>query len=160
MRQSVPWFIEARGEALAVVMLTRRSDLLISKPLDTVGPDGGLDYVIQILEGGMPSKRIFGVQLKAGRGIHSSAEAARLVTQNGWYAPPRPSFPVCVFVFSVEDDRGFYTWAVEPVYSADGSPRLSTPSAPSPEPLDDGALDEIVRRVNDWYETEARAEAA
>src|SRR5262249_16817678 len=63
-------------------------------------------------------------------------------------------YPVCLFYFTMRDDVARYAWVVEPVVSAD------VPSLPGPDHarcllLDRPALDEIVARVDRWYDTRA-----
>ena len=60
-------------------------------------------------------------------------------------------FPVCVFYFTVKDDKGYYTWGHEPVIET-GQAKLRSRTEADCHPLDDQSLAEIVSCVNAWYD--------
>ena len=61
-------------------------------------------------------------------------------------------FPVVLFFFTMEDNQEWYTWVAEPVASPDGAVELRIRDEASCQPLDDHAMDEIVARINGWYD--------
>lgn len=63
MQTEQPWYIGLRSEALAIVSLTRRDDLLVSQ--QQKDKDTGLDLLVKITKDGNYTGRIFGVQVKA-----------------------------------------------------------------------------------------------
>ncbi len=144
------WFVAERARVLAMVHLTRRDDLVVAK----AGPGVGLEFLVSIArENGGPSARQFGVFL---RGTKSPATEAHLdkVLRPAMQAFSRIGqfpYPVCLFHFSMDDDQGHYTWVAEPTV-ADEGPRLLMHDAPHFRKLDRAALDEIVGKVDRWYD--------
>jgi hypothetical protein len=61
-------------------------------------------------------------------------------------------FPVVIFYFTMEDNQGWFTWVAEPLTSPDGGIELRVHKEASCQPLDDHAVDEILTRVNSWYD--------
>ncbi len=57
---------------------------------------------------------------------------------------------VC-FHFSLDDDKGHYAWVAEPAVTAEGPRLMMHQAAPLPE-ADQAALDEIVGKVDRWYD--------
>ena len=149
MVENLREFISERAENLAIVHLTRRSDLSIQR----MRSDQGLDFFVEILEQQKPTGQVFGVELKARETLSQTELPALLLNnKNLKYAQTLP-FPVCVFLFEMEGDRGFYTWLKSP---------LSEKEAWGPETwksLNSEALDEIITLVIDWYNQKKRVGA-
>ncbi len=61
-------------------------------------------------------------------------------------------YPVCLFFFTMRDDRAYYTWLLEPVVTPRGKPKLARRAEAACEPLDNGGLDQLVSRVHAWYD--------
>lgn len=142
-----PWYLTKRAEALAVVHLTRRDDLRVERNVFDYGPE----LLVSILRDGEMTGRQFGVSLK---GRVSGArpprvDKASLKSERERYRDV--PFPVCLFIFLMEDDSGFYRWIVEPSVH-DGEPRLDRGTRLSFEALTVDALNRIVDDVNDWYD--------
>lgn len=149
MSERPEWFIEQRTRAMALMHLTRRDDLAIAEP----DRDGQTLYVTLARGKGQPSFRTFAVFLRGDRAAASKEELERSL---------RPSFrsmlrsgeypyPVCVWHFGMAGDQAHHCWLAEPDV-ADGAPRLIMHDAPHCLPLDRAALDEIVSRVDAWYD--------
>ena len=62
-----------------------------------------------------------------------------------------PTFPYCLFYFTMDDGRGYVTWIAEPVLK-EGCPKLLYHRASACRPLDRGALDRVVEQIQAWYE--------
>lgn len=157
MTRAQPWYIGERAEALARVYLTRRPDLLV-KPEHK---DYGVDYIVEIMKNSRPTRRAFGVQVKARVapivvGAESSRTTFRFVPDS-WMA--EIPFPLCLFVFTMENDEGFYQWVVDPIITTDG-PKLHLNVHTELRRLDDTALDHIVEQVNSWYDVLLKSLAA
>lgn len=142
--------MEARARALATVLLTRRADVLVH---DGDGTD--FDFCAT-LESDKAGLRQLGVELKW------QLDPLTAEQGNGWLrdrdrwtaltaAGPFP-FPVVVFFFTMQDDGAWYTWAAEPVVGADGRAKLPLRAEPDCRPLTAGALDDILARVDVWYD--------
>lgn len=144
------WFVAERARALAMIHLTRRDDLVVQK----AGEGLGLEFIVRITkEAGEPSLRQFGVFL---RGSKSSATEAHLdkvlrPVLRSFVGIGQFPYPVCLFHFTMDDDKGYYTWVAEPAV-AHGGPRLLMHQAPHCRTLDRAALDEIVEKVDRWYD--------
>lgn len=142
MQKKSPWYVEERLHALAVVLLTEREDLVP----ETEGRNLGIDFRIEILEDHEPTGRRFGVELMA---LDKDAPP-RLPRQL-----PDVPYPVCLFAMRVDegiDATAFYAWTREPIVTPNGKPLLGTRTNGGFEKLNRQALDEIVRRVNQWYD--------
>jgi hypothetical protein len=130
--------------------LTRRPDLTIREAT----ADIGIDLLVRLHPEGKEGVRQFGVEI---RGVLSAVTAdhankilgpsMQKMLRNG----PFP-FPVVLFFFAMEDDQGWYAWVAEPVIESDGSPELRQHGEADCRPLDDEYVDEIVDRVDRWYD--------
>jgi hypothetical protein len=69
-------------------------------------------------------------------------------------------FPVCVFLYTMSDDRGYYRWVNEPVLRPRGKPTLRKPSVSEWNPLNDDELAHIVKAVDSWYAAQQQPQAA
>jgi hypothetical protein len=65
---------------------------------------------------------------------------------------PMYSFPVIVVLFSMPNDKGFYSWQIEPVFHRTTEPRLKVHDHASCLSFDRKALDVIVKKVNAWHD--------
>jgi len=156
--------LELRAKALLTVSLTARDDLAVEE----VAADSGYDFVIRIVRDGSLTNRMFAAELKAAvKDVgppHVPFDTRQLL-----YYRDIP-FPVCLFYFSMADDKGYYRWLVEPTISA-GQPGLAfridegvlEADAPQSitfqpaefEELDPKSLGRLVRSVDDWYDRRA-----
>ena len=108
---------------LAWMHLTARYDLLITR----ADSDVGLDYLVCLTKkDDKPSLRQFGIILRAERKPTTVEQlnkvlrpTMRLVQRVGEFP-----YPVCLLYFTMEDNRGYYTWVAEPILTEDGKPRL------------------------------------
>ena len=143
-------FVAKRARALAMMLLTRREDLLIEEVKDDIG----LDYIVRFHREGKEGLREFGIEL---RGVWAA------VTKEQADKQLRPSLhqmkrygpflrPVCLFLFTMENDGAWYTWVAEPIESEDGKPLLRSRDEPDCRPLDKRALKEIIERVDGWHD--------
>src|SRR5579862_4520383 len=100
-------FSKLRAEQLAVVYLTRRSDLIVTGLKDA---DYGLDLLVSILKDHQRVGRTLGIQVEA------TVSKSNLHHRNGHIEVASRhsdtsslvdvSFPVCLFFFTMDDDRG------------------------------------------------------
>jgi hypothetical protein len=147
--QQQEWFIEERTRALAMIHLTRRDDLFAS-----AGRGGSLQLIVSIGKGkGEPSLRQFGVFLRGTKPATTEAELDRTLrpTFRELLRAGEYPYPACLFYFSMDDDQGYYAWVAEPAV-AEAGPRLLMHDVPHCHKLDRAALDEIVAKVDAWYD--------
>jgi len=141
--------IEKRARALALMVLTRREDLLIEEVTDDIG----LDLIIRFHTEGKDGLREFGVQVR-GTGTSATKSEADAVLRTSLqelkrYGPfLRPS---CLFLFAMANDSGWYTWVAEPI-AEDGQALLRRCADPDCRPLDKRGLNEIVDAGDEWYD--------
>lgn len=143
-------FIGERARALAFVLLTRRAEVAVSERK----VDGGIDLLVTLHPEDKHGLRQFAVQVK-GVWRKSTADDAKAVLRPGMGEllrhGPYP-FPVVLFFFTMENSQGWYTWVTEPVVTGDGGFELRSHEDASCHLLDGRAIDEIVDRVDRWYE--------
>jgi hypothetical protein len=149
-RNEQEWFITERSKSLALMWLTRRKDLILANAAGGVG----LDFIASIAkEEGQRSLRQFGIVLRGAKGPTTERQlnqSLRPTLQALQHQGPFP-FPVCLFHFTMDDDQGYCTWVAEPEVAEQG-PRLLMHEEPHCRKLDAAALDEIVSRVDRWYD--------
>jgi hypothetical protein len=141
--------IAKRAHALTMMLLTRRDELLIEEVKDDIG----LDYLVRFHTKGKEGLREFGIQLKAVWAAATKDHADKILRpafqQRQRYGPFLR--PVCLFLFTMENDGAWYTWVAEPIEAEDGKPGLRSCNEPDCRPLDKRALKELVERVDWWY---------
>lgn len=159
MSTTIPWYVTQRAEALAGVYLTRRDDLVLSKAPE----EAGLDFLVTLCKDTEQSSRLFGVQVKA-----QVTTADALQNGHGVMAPPDLAsdaslhelpFPVCLFFFTLMDDRGYYKWIVEPKVEVGEPFDLSWNETRELSVLDDDAIADIVATINRWYDKRSQLTA-
>jgi hypothetical protein len=155
--------LEERAESLALVYLTRRDDLLVTRHPGFAG----FDLLVSIQEQGDSNNRLFGVEVKgvsSEQALHRNNANWRrqisIMQQSGY-----GDIPVCLFVFVMESDQGYWKWVQEPVadtgrrdliFSADTTlRRLDNTEPPKTE-----ELTIIINAVNAWYDSRRTLVAA
>lgn len=153
MQHNLDYFIHQRAESLAMVYLTRSKDLLIER----TRVNNGIDMLITILQDNLPTGRIFGIEVKgldkAFKDIQQEALWILSKEQKKDYVQELP-FPLCLMVFTMDDDKGYYRWLR---YSNE----LNHNSLLQEEwhSLDDYPVNQLTDAVNAWYD-EKRHSAA
>jgi hypothetical protein len=154
MKTKVPWYIEKRAESLAIVYLTRRDDLIISQPPQ----NQGLDFLITITKDGVSTGRLFGIEVKA------TNSTSRLSKHNDIFKLDKQTvygllqtfkdlpFPVCLFFFILENDRGYYKWILEPQINEQKQVSLHFNENDELKELNDKEIANIISIVNSWYD--------
>lgn len=136
-----------RAVQLAIVHLTRRDDVaVIQEPQDY-----GVDLLVSLQEDGRNVGRLLAVQVKA---VRSTMSLSRVGHDSG---PADASFsafrfPLCLFVFSMEDDQGYWRWLRRPVSDASANRRLTTEQDETLHRLTDQTIDQILNAIRDWYD--------
>jgi len=142
--------IEKRARALTMMLLTRREDLRIEE----VNEDIGLDYIVRFHSDGKEGLREFGIVLKGVWAAVTKEQADKVLRpfprQMKQYGPFLR--PVCLFLFTMENDKAWYTWVAEPIDADDGETLLRSCDEPVCQQLDNKALGEIIERVDLWYD--------
>jgi hypothetical protein len=95
-------FIEKRARALAMMLLTRRENLLIEEMKDDVG----LDYLVRFHTEGKEGLREFGVAMRGAWAAVSKDAADKVLRPAVRQMKRRGPFlrPVCLFFFTMEKE--------------------------------------------------------
>ncbi|MFL5384033.1 MAG: DUF4365 domain-containing protein [Longimicrobiaceae bacterium] len=157
MKRDMRQFFAERAELLAFIHLTRRDDLAVDR---LASSDSGVDFLVTLVQGGVPTGRMFGVQVSAREGsvarpcdLHSAGDfSIREVAD--------VLLPLCLFVFTMSDDRGYYAWLKEPDVADPRVPVLRPVDEARWNELDHAGLGRIVDSVNAWYDAQRRPHAA
>jgi hypothetical protein len=150
-KQEQEWFIAERARALALMHLTRRQDLVITESRR----DGGLDFIVTIAKPEEEkSLRQFGVFLRGSKAAatEEQLDQALLPTMQSLQRLGQFPYPACLLYFTMDDDEGYFTWVVEPDIENEALRLLSHGEAHCRK-LDRAVLDEIVARVDRWYDS-------
>jgi hypothetical protein len=142
--------VEKRSRALAMMLLSRRQDLLIEE----VKEDIGLDYVVRFQTKHKEGLREFGIAIRGAVTAASKRDADKALRPALAHVLRRGPFlrPVCLCFFTMENDGAWYTWVAEPITAEDGTAVLWAGDEPDCHPLDKRALTEIIERVDVWYD--------
>jgi hypothetical protein len=154
MDQSVKDYGVQRAELLANLVLTRRKDVRVYPVGEKY--DIGIDLFVRVMIPVMDRQVLptFGVQVKGTPhpliDVQAATRHAKGITQTplkGLFL-----FPIVVFLFSMEGDKGYYSWLMEPSVSSEGSPTLERASTLDMTKIQKGSVDDIVQRVVEWFE--------
>jgi hypothetical protein len=138
--ETEPWYVSERAVNLAIVLLTSRDDLAVN----ATGSAMGVDLLVTIHPRGGQSGRVFGVIVK---GVVDLSSAQPLRIQRALLDVP---FPLCQFIFDVRSTEGYFRWILEPTVARQA--RSLREGKSQLVPIDDECLDQIVRRINEWYD--------
>jgi hypothetical protein len=147
MKEQKRWYLDTRAEYLAIIHLSRRDDLVITKQPEA--ENYGFDFLISICQGKKPTGRVFGIQIKAVMSLkpfYQDPHANEIQLDLTTHHTDMP-FPLYLLVFTMENDDGYFKWI--------------NPPFPHPEdhifkPLTRATLDNIITEVNLWYDKKLR----
>jgi hypothetical protein len=138
-----------RSELLARVALTRRLNIDVSS-MD-IGGAMGIDFLCSIRDPTLPGFLPFGVLVwGTSNPLDTSEDLAKQVRGRRKKLDKRTRYfiPVIVLLFSMHNDREFYTWLVEP---CEDSTHLMDVADLDFKPFDTRQLDRVIRRITNWY---------
>ncbi|MCI0489881.1 MAG: DUF4365 domain-containing protein [Blastocatellia bacterium] len=162
-----------RAKSLAIVYLTRRDDISVSG-IDSLEDFPGV--AVTILEDGSATNRTVIVYFTGKQSIKRTPENADSEVEISFSYEECMVFknsttPVCLFVFSMETDKGFYSWIKEPIVKKDEdtelvfsewAKNLITKAAekrddvvvkvPLSKNLTNKEIDKMIKQVNGWYD--------
>lgn len=143
MRNPPESFLAQRAESLAYVHLSRLPNLHVHRQH---GSDLGLDYLVEITRNGEPTGRFFAVEVKG-----TNSERARLPKQVWALSHPEIPMPVCLLVFTLQNDKGYFAWIKEPIGS--NLVLRSINESVKLQELTTDKLADAVSKVQSWYES-------
>lgn len=148
--------VDHRTEALAMVVLTRRPDVLPTR-IDV----GGLDLFAKILSAADSGKVEdpgigFGVVFAGtSKPLSTESEATAFANRKFKATTLRQFtffFPVISLFFSMHDDAAWYSWIAMPSLDK-GEPRLHRPSPLKCHRFDHAALNDVVDTSRAWFDS-------
>ncbi|MGN6562697.1 MAG: hypothetical protein ACTHMU_08560 [Thermomicrobiales bacterium] len=176
MAAAEPWFVAERAEALAVVYLTRRHDIDVI-PVSSAASHPGYDLLVQLRQGDAATRPSFGVVVKGARSPRRATGGTRPASFPVAYTAREfapNTIPICIFLFTVDDELGFYRWLQQPYVTPQGQAilrynlpttdqRLEQPDRiilnTAVAPLDNQVIEQLIAQVVQWYEARRRASA-
>ncbi len=143
-------FIAKRVKDLAVMYLTRRSDLEVKWPDNS---EEWIDCIVEIKGKEKPSRRVFGVELRGTMSPVTDDHANKVLYPSMQNILRRGEFPFPVFLlyFTMENNEGRFTWIAEPVVE-EGKPVLKYHGEADTRKFDKKVLDELAERINKWFD--------
>jgi len=121
------WYLDTRAEYLATIHLSRRDDLVITK--QPTAENYGFDILVSICQNLKPMGRVFGIQLKALKSLKPFDQGQfnlREIKLNIETSKPKDiPFPIYLFVFTMENDEGYYRKMTSPTCEDNLFKRLS-----------------------------------
>jgi hypothetical protein len=141
--------IAKRAGALAVMFLTGRSDLVVEERSADQAPG----FLVRFMAAHQEGIRQFGVEVQGDLSAATMEHADRILLRSLRHAQADGpfTFPVCLFLFAMQENKAWYTWAVEPLVQT-GKAMLRMHKSANCKPLDRRALDDIVTQVGRWYD--------
>lgn len=159
MKPDLPKLMKRRADNLAFLRLTDRDDLMVDR---LASRQEGTDFRVAMGKGRGPGERPFRVVFEGvpGRVARPDDLHAVLDRELEGADPSHELLPLVAFVFTMDDDRGYYGWILEPrVTPPQGLVRRRTSEICWRE-LDEGGIHEIVTAVNAWYDAQRQPQAA
>ena len=148
-RKKPEWFKDLRLPSLAIMHLTRRTDLRVQQEVRM----GGKVLMVEIVDAEGPAWKRFGVYLQ-GTISPATVEHANTVlnisVRRFFDDYGEPTLPFCLFYFTVAQGQGFVTWLAEPLVKGESS-RLIYHKKADCVVLDQEALDRLVDQVNGYF---------
>jgi hypothetical protein len=139
MRTDLQAYMNERARHLAFIHLARQQSFWVDRNQD---PKLMLDLTVTVLQEGQPTGRIFGVLAKAVENILEQPPSQNVLQL---YPESREiqelPFPICLMLFSMVNDRGYYCW-LKP---------LAIKDALSWQLVDSNGMQSIAQDVNVWY---------
>ena len=142
-------FLETRAAQLAAVVLTRHRH--VSVEIEPSGNGRGLDLLVSLLHEGQDADWLLGVEVQAVRPQtqpRTKQQALKQTSRLRHAVPAHCRFPVCLFVFTMDDDHGYWRWIQQPAPSGQG---LAFNEDTTLQPLTDDAVTGLLSTVRDWY---------
>lgn len=142
-------FLETRAAQLAAVVLTRHRH--VSVEIEPGGNGRGLDLLVSLLDGEQETDWLLGIEVQAVRPQTQPRTKEQALRQTSRLRHPVPThcrFPVCLFVFTMDDDRGYWRWIQQP---GPHGPGLTLTEDTALQPLTDEAVAGLLTAVRDWY---------
>ncbi len=157
MMDVIDQVIEQRAESFAYLYLTANKRLAVYRQYRERNPM--LDFLVKIKDRTFAASGEFGVEVEGV--LANGRDTAQTEVEMPDIQPKRlhadSAIPVCLFVFFVDMDCGYYRWLREPVL--DGTFQLKNNDSALFRSLNDTAVNAIVAQVQQWHKSSKRATA-
>ena len=153
MNDKEPWYMGERAQSLAILALTDHPEVSV---LPQNEADAGPSIYVALREAGKPAGRLFGVDV---RGMVSGGPGGTgnlSIDADSQLHYRDITFPVCLFLFTVNDGQGYWGWVQQPVFSAGKGPALKWSETLALKPLGPAELSGIIHAVAHWYDERSR----
>ena len=124
--------------------------------------DAGWDLFAEVTQGGLTVGKSFAIEVKARLSL---PPGARPVFGGSVYLPPSSlkftrrerlvaeniNFPLCLFFFTMSNDKGYAAWLKAPDLSTPGRRLVSPPDVLKLEPLNSKRVNSLIDEVDRWY---------
>ena len=142
-------FLRERVRALATIILTRRGDLTL---VDTKR-DTGVDLHVTIEREDKSMRLVFGVFLRGVASPTTPAHANKVLgpTMAQFQGMRKFTYPVCLFFFTMRDEKAYFSWLAEPVVNG-RAPKLVHHGKANCVPLTNDLLDKAIKQIVAWYD--------
>lgn len=153
MAVALEHLLETRAVQLAVVHLTRRRDVSVTQePRETRElRTMRTDLLVSLLEEGQDVGQFLAVEVKAAASDEDVLKASRKLSRQGRSVTYFP-FPICLFVFSMETDQGYWRWVRQPELNPEDKSHLFSVTDVKLSLLTKEALNQILASVREWYQ--------
>ena len=149
-----PWYVETRAQAYAILRLTRRADVFVSRSPGVPG----VDLLITVGADGSRGRHC-GVVLHPRLTTVEPARVGPETVKREQRQFSEMVLPVCMLSFPAEDPddapAGDFRWIVEPRIER-GKAFLALNSSREFQPLTDERLGHLVRELTEWYALRSR----
>jgi len=149
-----PWYLDSRAEAYAILRLTGRADVHVSRTPGIPGVD------LLVTAGGSRSRfRHCGVVLHSRLTEAEPPQIGAETVEREQRQFSEAVLPICMLAFPAEpptdDPAGDFRWIVEPQVQGTRAFLALNPSREF-HPLTDERLDQLVRELTEWYALRSR----
>jgi hypothetical protein len=155
MTDTVQLYTDKRADLLANLVLTRRRDVQVVSLGDK--SEVGIDYLVRTTTpiAGLPANPYFGVQVRGttkslDNEVAANRFAKQVVREMTTGAPILA--PIVLMVFSMEGDRGYWGWVMEPVGTGSRGPFLGAALQMEMREINNESLEDLFSQVTAWFE--------
>lgn len=153
MTKNQPWYLTERAQNLAIISLTENPNVEVMLQQER---DAGLDILARLREDGKLRGRFFGVTVKATLAQQSEDQVSQskefYLTKNELPFFDDIPFPVCLFLFTVDNDQGYWAWVKQPILDPVRGPFLQLNDHSKLAKLVPDEINAIVSDVAHWYD--------
>ena len=153
--ETIQHYTGQRAELLAHLVLTRRKDIQILSLGEKEGV--GTDLITHIMKpiAGTNVNPYFGVQLKGTSNPLADVRAANRYANHSCREQMASGFilaPIVLMLFSMEGDKGYWGWVMEPFVDEQKSPSLQRALRLDMKEINNKSLDLLFSKVYSWFE--------